>query len=150
MLAKSQGRQAKERAIRRKRLARLLRKLRAMRKSLAQRDQLLLRIGAAQKEAGRAFAFVKLRLPKKDEQVHTRDVLLPGKQSQAEASATTGWALPRMAKILEQPENQKSAMMNGSHERQSVGSSTGVCNGAGEPGTAPPERVVVRHYCARS
>ena len=69
VLAKSRGRQAKEIAIRRKRLARLLRKLRAMRKSLPQRDPLLLRIGAAKKEAGRAFGFVKLRLPKKDERV---------------------------------------------------------------------------------
>jgi hypothetical protein len=57
-LAKSEGRQAKEIAIRRKRLARLLRKLRVMRKSLPKRDQLLLRIGAAKKEAGRAFGFV--------------------------------------------------------------------------------------------
>jgi transposase len=69
VLAKSQGRQAKEIAIRRKRLARLLRKLRAMRKSLPQRDQLLLRIGAARKEAGRAFGFVQIRLPQKDEEV---------------------------------------------------------------------------------
>ena len=69
VLAKSQGRQAKEIAIRRKRLARLLRKLRAMRKSLPSRDQLLLRIGAAKKEAGRAFGFVNIRLPKKDEAV---------------------------------------------------------------------------------
>jgi len=72
VLAKSQGRQAKEIAIRRKRLARLLRKLRAMRKSLPKRDQLLLRIGAAKKEAGRAFGFVKIRLPQKEEAV-TRD-----------------------------------------------------------------------------
>ncbi len=69
VLAKGQGRQAKEIAIRRKRLARLLRKLRTMRKSLPKRDQLLLRIGAAKKEAGRAFGFVKIRLPKKDEAV---------------------------------------------------------------------------------
>jgi transposase len=72
VLAKSQGRQAKEIAIRRKRLARLLRKLRAMRKSLPKRDQLLLRLGAAKKEAGRAFGFVKIRLPQKEEAV-TRD-----------------------------------------------------------------------------
>src|SRR5712672_3499086 len=58
VLAKSSGRQAKEIAMRRKRLARLLRKLRAMRKSLPKRDQLLLRIGAAKKDAGRAFGFV--------------------------------------------------------------------------------------------
>ena len=63
VLAKSEGRQAKEIAIRRKRLVRLLRKLRAMRKSLPKRDQLLLRIGAAKKEAGRGFGFVKIRLP---------------------------------------------------------------------------------------
>jgi transposase len=69
VLAKSSGRQAKENAIRRKRLARLLRRLRAMRKSLPGRDQLLLRIGAARKEAGRAFGFVKIRLPKKDQEV---------------------------------------------------------------------------------
>jgi len=63
VLAKSEGRQAKEMAMRRKRLARLLRKLRAMRKSLPKRDQLLLRIGAAKKEAGRAFGFVKIQIP---------------------------------------------------------------------------------------
>ena len=40
-----------------------------MRRSLPQRDQLLLRIGAAKKEAGRAFGFVKIRLPEKDEPV---------------------------------------------------------------------------------
>ena len=69
VLAKSRGRQAKEIAMRRKRLARLLRKLRAMRKSLPKRDQLLLRMGAAKKEAGRAFGFVKIQVPSKDEAV---------------------------------------------------------------------------------
>jgi transposase len=63
VLAKSQGRQSKEMAMRRKRLARLLWKLRAMRHSLPTRDQLLMRIGAARSEAGRAFAFVTLHLP---------------------------------------------------------------------------------------
>jgi hypothetical protein len=47
-----------------------------------------------------------------------------------------------MVKILERPENQKSAMMNSSHEGQSVGSSIGVCNCADKPGVAPPERVI--------
>jgi transposase len=69
VLARSEGRQAKEKAIRRKRLARLLRKLRVMRRSLPKRDQLLLRIGAAKKEAGRAFGFVTLRVPKTDQEV---------------------------------------------------------------------------------
>ena len=69
VLAKSEGRQAKENAMRRKRLVRLLRKLRVMRKSLPKRDQLLLRIGAAKKEAGRAFSFLKIQIPKADEAV---------------------------------------------------------------------------------
>jgi transposase len=72
VLARSDGRQAKEIAMRRKRLARLLRKLRAMRRSLPSRDQLLLRIGAAKKEAGRAFGFVKIRMPLADEAVSRR------------------------------------------------------------------------------
>jgi len=69
VLAKSEGRRAKEIAMRRKRLARLLRKLRTMRKSLPQRDPLLLRIGAAKKEAGRAFGFVKIQIPQADQAV---------------------------------------------------------------------------------
>ena len=69
VLAKSAGRQGKEKAIRRKRLARLLRKLRGMRRSLPKRDPLLLRIGATKKEAGRAFGFVTLRVPKAEEEV---------------------------------------------------------------------------------
>ncbi len=48
VLARSDGRQAKENA---------------MRRSLPERDQLLLRIGAAKKEAGRAFGFVEFDLP---------------------------------------------------------------------------------------
>lgn len=63
VLAKSAGRQRKEIAMRRKRLARLLRKLRAMRRSLPSRDQLLMRIGAVKTAAGRAFGFVKIQVP---------------------------------------------------------------------------------------
>ena len=64
VLAKSEGRRAKETAIRRRKLARLLWKLRALRRSLPARDALLMKIGAAKSEAGRAFGFVKLSLPK--------------------------------------------------------------------------------------
>ena len=72
VLAKSEGRRAKETAMRRKRLARLLRKLRAMRRSCPARDQLLLRLGAAKKEAGRAYRFVRIQLPKQGEEVTRR------------------------------------------------------------------------------
>ena len=63
VLAKSEGRRAKERAMRGKKLARLLRKLRAMQRSGPRRDQLLLRIGAPRKEAGSAFRFLHLQFP---------------------------------------------------------------------------------------
>jgi transposase len=69
VLAKSEGRQAKEMAMRRKKLARLLRKLRAMRRSCPKRDQLLMRVGAAKTDAGRAFGFVKINLPQANQEV---------------------------------------------------------------------------------
>jgi hypothetical protein len=67
VLAKSQGRREKERAMRRKKLARLLRTLRALRRTrqrLWKRDTLLHKLGAAHKEAGAAWRFVKITLPK--------------------------------------------------------------------------------------
>jgi transposase len=69
VLAKSEGRQAKEMAMRRRKLARLLRKLRAMRRSCPKRDQLLMRVGAAKTDAGRAFGFVKINLPSAGQEV---------------------------------------------------------------------------------
>jgi transposase len=69
VLAKSEGRRAKETAMRRRRLARLLPKLRAMRRSCPKRDQLLIRLGAAKTEAGRAYGFVKIHLPKDGQEV---------------------------------------------------------------------------------
>jgi len=69
VLAKSAGRRAKEQAIRRRKLVRLLWKLRDLRRKSPARDQLLLRIGAAKKEAGRAFGFVHIQLPQEGEAV---------------------------------------------------------------------------------
>jgi len=62
VLAKSEGRRAKERAMLRKKLARLLRKLRAMQRRGPRRDQRLLRIGAARKEAGSTIRFLQHQL----------------------------------------------------------------------------------------
>jgi transposase len=69
VLAKSEGRRAKETAMRRQRLARLLSKLRAMRRNLPSRDQLLMRLGAARAAAGRAFHFVHVQVPGEDQPV---------------------------------------------------------------------------------
>ena len=104
VLAKSEGRQQKEIAIRRKKLARLLRKLRRMRKSLPKRDQLLLRIGAAKTEAGRAFGFVKIRVPGKDEAV-TRETFTfqTDKAKLKEAQQRDGHYLLRTNMVAEDP-----------------------------------------------
>ena len=69
VLAKSEGRRLKETAMRRKKLVRLLRKLRAMQRSAPRRDQLLLRVGAARKEAGSAFRFLQVQLPREGQAV---------------------------------------------------------------------------------
>ncbi len=66
VLAKSQGRREKETAIRRRKLVKLLRTLRVLRRTRQRpwrRDTLLHKLGAAHKEAGRAWGFVKITLP---------------------------------------------------------------------------------------
>jgi hypothetical protein len=76
VVAKSGGRQAKEIAMRRKKLAHLLWTLRGLRRERS-RDRLLLRLGAAKAKAGRAASLVELSVPaavstakkKKDQQV---------------------------------------------------------------------------------
>src|SRR6201987_5158405 len=55
--------------MRRKKLARLLRKLRAMQRRGPRRDQLLLRIGAARKEAGSVYRFLQIHVPHEGETV---------------------------------------------------------------------------------
>jgi hypothetical protein len=66
VLAQSQGRRAKERAIRRRKLARLLRTLRPLRRPRQRpwkRDTLLHKLGGAHQEAGQAWGFVKIPVP---------------------------------------------------------------------------------------
>ncbi len=63
VLAKSNGRVDKERAIRRKKLRRLLARLHELRKQLPERDKLLMALGAAKKEAGRFYALLKITVP---------------------------------------------------------------------------------------
>jgi transposase len=104
VLAKSEGRQAKEIAMRRKKLARLLRKLRAMRRSGPKRDQLLMRVGAAKTDVGRAFGFVKINLPKDGEEV-TRETFTfrLDKTKLKEAEMRDGHYLLRTNLVAEDP-----------------------------------------------
>ena len=63
VLARSAGRPNKERAMRRRRLNRLWRRLQELQGQKLTRDQLLLKLGAAKKEAGRAYSLVAIQLP---------------------------------------------------------------------------------------
>ena len=69
VLAQSTGRVAKERAIRRKKLRRLLARLHELRRQLPARDQLLMALGAAKKEAGRFYALLQTTVPAADQAV---------------------------------------------------------------------------------
>ena len=63
VLARSRPRIAKERGMRRRRLKRLWARLHELRGQTLKRDQLLLKLGAAKKDAGRAWHLVEIRLP---------------------------------------------------------------------------------------
>lgn len=69
VLAKSAKRIAKERAIRQRKLRKLLTRLSELQKQKLTRDQLLLKIGAAKKDAGRHYSLVIIRLPENGEAV---------------------------------------------------------------------------------
>ena len=104
VLAKSEGRQAKEIAMRRKKLVRLLGKLRAMRRSCPKRDQLLMRVGAAKTEAGRAFRFVNIHLPKAGQEVTRQTFTFQlDKTKLQEAEQRDGHYLLRTNLVAEDP-----------------------------------------------
>ena len=69
VLACSQGRQAKERAMRRRRLKRYWNRLKELQNQKLNRDQLMMKIGAAKKEAGNAARLVDLTLPSVNQKV---------------------------------------------------------------------------------
>lgn len=70
ILARSEARRDKEQAMRRRRLRKLVKRLQELRQQSLTRDQLLLKLGAARKEAGPvAWRIIDLRLPAKDQTV---------------------------------------------------------------------------------
>jgi transposase len=105
VLAKSEGRHAKERAMRRRKLVRLLKTLRKLRRRAPARDQLLLQIGAAKKEAGRAFGFVPLHLPREGEEVTRQTFTFQlDKEKLQKAELRDGHYLLRSNLLGEKPE----------------------------------------------
>jgi transposase len=67
ILAQSESRIDKERAMRRKRLRRYWQRLKALQHQGLTRDQLLMKLGAARHDAGRAAGLVKVSVPKASE-----------------------------------------------------------------------------------
>jgi transposase len=70
VLARSGARQDKEQAMRRRRLKRLVKRLHELRQQKLTRDQLLIKLGAARKEAGPAVRrIIDIQLPERDQAV---------------------------------------------------------------------------------
>lgn len=70
VLTCSEARVQKERAMRRRRLKKLWKRLQELQAQKPSRDQLLLKLGAAKKDAGRVYALIQLHLPKPKENVN--------------------------------------------------------------------------------
>ena len=69
ILARSEGRVDKERAMRKRRLKKLIKRLRELQRQDLTRDELLLKLGAAKKDAGRAYHLLDIHLPGENEPV---------------------------------------------------------------------------------
>jgi hypothetical protein len=69
ILSRSAGRVLKERSMCRRRLKRLFKRLHELRQQKLTRDEFLIKLGAAKKEAGRAYRLVDLHLPAKEQAV---------------------------------------------------------------------------------
>jgi len=70
ILARSQGRRKKERGMRRRRLKQLWKRLHELQRQKLTRDELLLKLGAAKAEAGKAYRLVEVQAPKAQEPVN--------------------------------------------------------------------------------
>ncbi len=69
VLARSDARRDKEQSMRRRRLRKLIKRLRELQRQELTRDALLLKLGAAKKEAGKAYRRLTIHTPAKDQAV---------------------------------------------------------------------------------
>jgi hypothetical protein len=72
ILARSQGRRKKERAMRRRRLKRLWNRLHELQRQRLTRDELLLKLGAAKADAGKTYRRVEVKVPKREGPVNAK------------------------------------------------------------------------------
>ena len=80
--------------MRRRRLKRLWRRLQELQRQDLSRDQLLLKLGAAKKEAGRAYGLVKVHLPEPDQAGHPRHLHLRPESQEVAPGAPPRGPLP--------------------------------------------------------
>ena len=77
ILARSGARRDKEQAMRRRRLKKLVKRLQELRQQKLTRDQLLIKLGAARKEAGpAAWRIIEIQVAGEGPGRHARDVRL--------------------------------------------------------------------------
>ena len=72
VLVRSERRVLKERGMRRRRLKKLWKRLDELRRQSNRRDTLMLKLGAAKKDAGRAWFLVEVQVPRTDEELAAR------------------------------------------------------------------------------
>ena len=66
ILAQSDGRRHKERAMRQRKLKRLWKRLHELQRQKLTRDQLLIKLGSAKNDAGKVYSLIDIQLPKND------------------------------------------------------------------------------------
>ena len=89
ILARSEGRRKKERAMRRRRLKRLWNRLHELQQQKLTRDELLLKLGAAKADAGKAYRLVEVRVPKAEEPVNAETFTFSFRKERLRAAMRT-------------------------------------------------------------
>ena len=130
ILARSHPRTLKERAMRRRRLKKLWRRLHELQQQTLTRDALLLKLGAANKEAGRAYHLVDIQIPdpkqpitpetftfslRRDKLPRARLVRLLGLQSSALVEAGRSSAFPNARRAPVGVAGTRSLFLNRPH-----------------------------------
>ena len=103
VLVRSERRVHKERSMRRRRLNKLWKRLGELRRQSNRRDQLMLKLGAAKKDAGRAWYLVEVDVPHTDEERRPRLHLPPASQEATQVYRREGRYLLRSNMTSEDP-----------------------------------------------
>jgi len=89
ILARSEGRRKKERAMRRRRLKQLWKRLHELQRQKLTRDELLLKLGAAKADAGKTYRLVEVQVPEAAEPVNTETFTFSLRKEKLRAATRT-------------------------------------------------------------